>query len=128
MFDTSLDMYFSCNNTYLISCIYSIYTVYIQYIYNIYTVYMYIQYIYSIYTVYIYIYNVCILICIYLCRTEICQENEIVKKCRYTLKLIPMNPQVRTYYISFGSQRELTVGSEIVAQSHSRHVKLVQTG
>ena len=42
-------------------------------------------------------------------RTEVCMEPEIVRRYKYTLMLIPMNPQVRTYYISVGSERELMV-------------------
>ena len=43
--------------------------------------------------------------------TEVCREPEIVKKCRHTLKLVPMNPHVRTYYIAVGSPRELDVST-----------------
>ena len=46
-------------------------------------------------------------------RTEVCKEPEIIKKYKYTLKLIPMNPHVRTYYISVGSERELMVSSTL---------------
>lgn len=62
-------------------------------------------------------------------KTEVCKESEITKKYKYTLKLIPMNPQVRTYYISVGSERELTGWKEAIddeIRQVSRRISLEQ--
>ena len=42
-------------------------------------------------------------------RTEICKEAEITKKYKNILKLAPVNPSIRTYYIAVGSRKELDV-------------------
>ena len=42
-------------------------------------------------------------------RTEICNDQEILKKQRWTLKVEPVNGALRTYYMSVGSKRELYV-------------------
>ena len=47
-------------------------------------------------------------------RTEVCTDPEIVRRYKYTLMLIPINPQVRTYYISVGSERELMVSGTLL--------------
>ncbi len=47
--------------------------------------------------------------CVYFFRVSICRETEIVKKYPFVLKVSPLNPQVRTYFVSFGSKGELEV-------------------
>ncbi len=43
------------------------------------------------------------------CRASICREAEMLKKYPFVLKIAPLNPQARTYYVSFGSKGELDV-------------------
>ena len=67
--------------------------------------------------------------CYIFSRTEVCTEPEIIKKCKYTLKLTPMNPQVRTYYISVGSERELMVRPCVTLSEEGRsHCVSVSAG
>ena len=49
-------------------------------------------------------------LCVLWHRVNICREADILKKYPFVLKLSPMNPHVRTYYVSFGSKGELEVG------------------
>ena len=42
-------------------------------------------------------------------RTEICDDPEILKKQKWTLKVEPLNGSLRTYYMSVGAKRELYV-------------------
>ena len=41
--------------------------------------------------------------------TEICNDSEIVRKQKWTLKVEPANGALRTYYMSVGAKRELYV-------------------
>ena len=42
-------------------------------------------------------------------RTEICSDQEILKKQKWTLKVEPFSGALRTYYLSVGAKRELYV-------------------
>lgn len=48
---------------------------------------------------------------VYLCmhRTEICRDPKIIEKYKWTLKLTPINPAMRTYFVALGSKREMEV-------------------